>query len=249
MRVLRHWKHLALAAGAAVVLTATAAPLALAHPHVQVQVRTTLLVKDGAVIGLRHVWVMDEQWRLSQLELHDKNSDGTLSEEELAPLVEESKATLELFKSFTTLRHGSQRIRPAAVQQLMIGPHGDRLGLTFVVKLAKPVPLAGSELLLEVYDGTYFSAFSFAGPDSVDLDGERPRDCVVNAAAQPSPQQLAVHRMMTRQLGPEFNAKAALPQAASVSCGKGMLIGGRTTPGAGVPADATGLHMPVSTGR
>lgn len=232
--------------GAKLMGTAAAAAMmlavgqsAMAHPHVQVKVRTQLLHEGGAVVGLHHIWVMDEAWLASQLEEHDRNNDGRLSAEELVPVIAESKATLEMFKSFTTVRQGGNRIRPGAPQDLTIDYYGQLLGMSFVVLLDKPVPLlvgtpndaskqavAGKQgaaqhspgLLLEVYDATYFSSFAFAGDSSVVFAGEPPAGCTIKVGVAASVQQMSAYKMVARQLGQEFSAKAVVPQAVAVSC-------------------------------
>ena len=59
-------------------------------------------------------------------------------------------------------------------RDLVLDYHGDLLGLTFTVSLVKPVALAGSEALIEVYDATYFTAFTFEGSDALVFAGEAP---------------------------------------------------------------------------
>ena len=190
-----------------------------------IKVRTLLLVEGGALTGLHHVWVLDEGWRRSLLDENDRDGDGQLSATELATAEAESKATLEMFKSFTTIRHGSNRIRPGAPQDLKIETFGDQLGMSFKVPLAKPIPLAGAELLLEVYDATYFSSYEFAGADAVALAGAPLEGCTINVGVAASPQQMSAFKMIARQLGPEFSAKAVTPQAVAISCGKGGAVG------------------------
>ena len=208
---------------------------ASAHPHVFIKVRTLLLVEGGALVGLHHIWVLDEGWRRSLLDENDRDGDGQLSATELATAEAESKSTLEAFKSFTTIRHGTNRIRPGAPQDLKIETFGDQLGMSFKVPLAKPIPLVGAELLLEVYDATYFSSYEFAGADAVTLAGAAIEGCTITIGAA-SPQQLVAFKMIARQLGPEFAAKALTPQAVAISCGKVEPTGG---------SDAVGLHRPV----
>ncbi len=202
-----------------------------AHPHVWIQVRTLLLVEGGALTGLHHIWVLDEPWLTSQLEEHDKDQDGKLSPSELVAVAAQTKATLEMFKSFTTIRHGGNRIRPGAPREVSVSYYGDILGISFVVPLPKPIPLAGADLLLEVYDATYFSGYAFAPDDAVAFAGERPDSCTIKANAPPSPQQSAAYKMTARQLGPEFVAKGATLGAVAVTCSAAVeavgFVGGR----------------------
>ena len=76
----------------------------------------------------------------------------------------------------------------------------------------------GADLLLEVYDATYFSGYSFAGKDAVAFAGERQQGCTIKAGAPPSPQQTAAYKLTARQLGPEFVAKGVTLGAVAVTC-------------------------------
>lgn len=192
---------------------------ASAHPHVWISVRTLLTIEGGAITGMHHIWLMDEGWLKSQLEEHDKDKDGKLSPEEFEGVAAESRSTLDIFKSFTTVRHGNQRIRPGRPGPVKIDYLGDLLGLSFVVPLPKPIPLAGADLLLEVFDATYFSNFAFAGGDAVSFAGEQPVGCTI-ALAPASPQQMAAYRMQARQFGEQF-VKVVNPQSIAVKCPAG----------------------------
>ncbi len=215
------------------------AQIASAHPHVFAEVRTELLTKDGALVGLRHTWIFDAAWRDNQLLEHDKDNDGKLTREELAPLEAESKATLAMFRSFTLVRAGGNVFRVVSPRDVTVDYHGEVLGLTFTVSLAKPLPLSGSNLLLEVYDATFFSGYTFAGADAVRFAmPPAPPPCTIDASAPASPQQLAARRMIQKQMGPEFVDKG-LPTSTAIKCAK---------PGwATDAADAIGVHVPVST--
>jgi len=211
------WLAVISAAGILGLMSATAA---LAHPHVFVKVKSKLLAKDGALVGLQHTWILDEQWLQSQLEEYDKDRDGRLTREELAPLEAESKATLEMFRSFTMVRSGGTPIRAVDPRDVVVDYQGDVLGLSFTVTLAKPVPLVGRETLLEVYDATFFSGFTFASPDAVTFAGEAPQGCSVTVGVAPSKQQLSAYRMVKQQIGPEF-VDPGPPKSAAINCSGG----------------------------
>lgn len=210
-------KTMLAAASTAFAMLALLAFPALAHPHVFIQVRTLLIIENGQLSGLHHVWLLDEGWLASQLEAHDKDKDGKLDEAELAAVAAESRGTLDTFKSFTTIRHAGQRVRPSAPAAVKIQYFGGQLGMSFTAPLPKPIPLAGADLLLEVYDATYFSGHVFAGPDAVGFAGDQPSGCRIKSAAPPSPQQLAAYRMLARQYGADFT-KLVSPDAVAITC-------------------------------
>lgn len=206
-----------------------------AHPHVFVKVKTQLVAKGGVLVGIKHTWLFDQTWIDNQLLEHDKDGDGKLSRAELGPLEAESKATLEMFKSFTLVRAGGAVIRVAAPRDLSVDYHGAAMGLSFTVNLAKPVPLAG-DVLVEVYDATYFSSFAFEGAEAVAFAEEAPAGCTIKADAPASPQQMNAYRMIKKQMGPEF-VDMGVPKSVLVSCAKGGAVGSN---------EPMAVHQPVA---
>ena len=209
----------AAAGGVAVVAFLSVGSVA-AHPHVFVKVRSELIAKSGAVVQVRQTWIFDETWLESQLLEHDKDNDGKLTREELLPLEEESRQTLEMFRSFTLIRAGGNVIRAASPRDVVVDYHGAVLGLSFTATFAKPVPLAGAELLLETYDQTYFSSFSLDGPQAVSITGDAPEGCTIAVGVPASPQQMNAWRLVKKQMGPEWVDKGGTPTSASVKCAK-----------------------------
>jgi len=120
----------------ALAMTVDAAHEADAHPHVFTKVRTQLIAKDGALVGLRHTWIFDQIWLENQLLEHDKDNDGKLTREELAPLEAESRQTLEMFRSFTVLRAGGTIVRVTNPRDVVIEYHGAVLGMSFSTTLS-----------------------------------------------------------------------------------------------------------------
>lgn len=233
-------KDLALGGLAAIAcLTMAAVQPATAHPHVFVKVKTQLIAKDGVLVGLRHTWMFDHTWLENQLLEHDKDGDGKLSRAELAPLEAESKATLEMFRSFTVVRVGGSLIRVTNPRDVVVEYHGPVLGLTFTVTLAKPVTLAGSDVLLEAYDATYFSSFTFDGPEAVAFAGEAPVGCTIKVDVPASSQQMNAYRMIKKQMGSEWVDKGGVPKSVSIACAK-------TSPVA-TGVEPMAIHQPVST--
>lgn len=230
----------AMAAAAAVLaLIAGEVHEAAAHPHVFTKVRTQLIAKDGALVGLRHTWIFDQVWLENQLLEHDKDNDGKLTREELAPLEAESRQTLEMFRSFTLLRAGGNIVRVVNPRDVVVEYHGAVLGMSFTATLAKPVPLAaGSEVLLETYDATYFSSFTLDGPDAVRFADPAPAGCTIQAGVPASPQQMNAHRMIKRQMGPEWNDAGGIPKSTLIACPK---------PRPDASGEPMAIHQPVST--
>lgn len=224
MRTMMQRAH-ALRALAAAIAMIAAAHSAAGHPHVFAKVRTQLFAKDGALVGLRHTWIFDQVWLENQLLEHDKDNDGKLSREELAPLEAESRQTLELFRSFTVIRAGGNVVRVTNPRDVVVEYHGAVLGLSFTATLAKPVPLAGGDILLETYDATYFSAFTLDGPDAVRFSDAALQGCSIQGGVPASPQQMNAYRMIKKQMGPEWVDTSGVPKSTSIKCTRPDLTG------------------------
>ncbi len=224
--------------GTPMLATSICSSAAIAHPHVWIKVKTELIVSGGTLTGLRHTWVFDQSWLASQLEEHDKDKDGLLTAQELAPLIAESRETLETFKSFTIVRAGGNIVRAVKPRDVSIDYHGALLGMTFTASLAKPLPLKG-ELLLEVYDAGYFSSFTFDGAEAVTFSGVVPEGCTVKSGVSPSPQQMRDYRQMLKEIGRELS-KPFTPQSVAVSC-----VATQTTPASRDPANVSTSSPPL----
>lgn len=74
---------------------------AVAHPHVWVTMHSTVLYKNGAIVGLRHSWTFDQVYSEMAIDGLDKNNDGDYSREELAELAKVNVAALKEFDYFT----------------------------------------------------------------------------------------------------------------------------------------------------
>lgn len=97
--------------GLALALAATPAS---AHPHVWVTTHTTVLFKNGAIVGFEHKWTFDQYYSSMATEGLDANKDGVLSREELAELAKVNMAGLKEFGYFTFPKLSGQAIQLAA---------------------------------------------------------------------------------------------------------------------------------------
>lgn len=145
---------------------------AYAHPHVWVTVRSELIMKDKTVTAVRHHWLFDEAFSAFASQGLDENGDGTLSREELQPLAQVNVESLSEYAYFSDLY---EQGAPDTGEEIFDEPRdywlswqGPQLELHFTLPLLKPVPV-GQEVLLDVYDPTFFVDFSFAKTDPAHL--------------------------------------------------------------------------------
>ncbi|GJE11295.1 MULTISPECIES: DUF1007 family protein [Methylobacterium] len=156
---------------------ACAATAATAHPHVWVTARAQLVYADGRLVGVRDTWRFDPEYTSFITQGLDANKDGTLSPDELAGLAAENTANLAEFGYFTKLKVGGKEQAFADPKEPAARVEDRALVLTFLLPLKTPVQQGRGVAALEVYDPTYFVAFSFAeGSDAATLAGA-PQGC------------------------------------------------------------------------
>ncbi|CAO4162764.1 DUF1007 domain-containing protein [Methylorubrum populi] len=167
---------------------------AAAHPHVWVTAKAELAYEAGRVAGIRHTWTFDSAYSSFVTQGLDTNGDGKLSSEELQGLATENTGNLAEFAYFTKLKVAGKEQTFAEPRDARMVMDGDRLTLSFLLPLKAPAAQGRGVAALEVYDPTYFVAFSLAeGADAVRLPGAAP-GCITTvtrakntepAAAQP----------------------------------------------------------------
>jgi ABC-type uncharacterized transport system substrate-binding protein len=160
---------------ALMLLLAIATPAA-AHPHVFVDARAEVLFDaQGHITHVRHIWQFDRAFSAFAVQGLDKNGDGKLSMDELAPLAKVNVESLKEYGFFTTLTIGKERVKFKFTDQYFLRIYNGRLTLYYQLPLATPAAPA-AEMTLEVYDPEYFVAFTFVKDGPIILD-KAPKGC------------------------------------------------------------------------
>jgi ABC-type uncharacterized transport system substrate-binding protein len=164
--------RIAALAGAALVAALSALP-AQAHPHVWVTTKAEIAYGEGGrVTGVRHAWTFDASYSAFVTQGLDKNNDGKLTPDELAGLAAENTANLAEFAYFTKMKVGGKEQAFTDPVEPRMAMEGDKLTLSFLLPLKSPVAQGRGVTALEVYDPTFFVAFSLAeGADAARLAG------------------------------------------------------------------------------
>lgn len=160
-------RHLKRALAAAILFAAPCAPAA-AHPHVWVTARSEIVYgPDGRLSAVRHAWTFDEAFSSFSVQGLDTDGDGKLTREELAPLAEVNVTSLSEYKFFTFGKYadGKRVVFRDPVDYWLETDRKGLLTLHFTLPVKENAPAKGEAFKVDVYDPSYFVAFSFADKD------------------------------------------------------------------------------------
>jgi ABC-type uncharacterized transport system substrate-binding protein len=162
---------------------------AVAHPHVQVEASASLLFSGtGQVIGLQHHWQFDEAYSAFAVQGLDANGDGKISRAELADLAKENTESLSEFDYFTKLKIDGKKLDFANPVDYWLEYDNGKLTLHFTLPLKVPAKIARTSGI-ELYDPTYFVAFTFREGDQAFSLKSGPSGCVATITRPKAPTQ------------------------------------------------------------
>lgn len=146
---------------------------ARAHPHVWVAVTSEVVfAPDGKVTGVRHHWTFDDMY--SAFVTANLGKDGKdPTAEELQPIAQTNVESLKEFDYFTFPKASGKKVAFAAPTDYSMTYDGTAKTATlhFLLPLEEPAPV-GKNFLFQIYDPSYFVAFSFEKrEDAVKLVG------------------------------------------------------------------------------
>lgn len=163
--------------GAILLSLIAAGGVANAHPHVFVDGRAEIIFdKQGRMTAVRNIWEFDRAFSAFASQGLDKNGDGTLSAEELAPLARTNVESLQHYGFFTVLSVGGKHLKLKFPDQYFLRAKAGQLTLFFQLPLQTPTA-PGPSTTLEVYDPEYFVAFTFVKDKPITLF-DAPTGCV-----------------------------------------------------------------------
>lgn len=172
-----------------VVAALAAATPALAHPHVWITTRAELdYGPDGALRAVRHAWTFDPTYSAFAVQGLGQSPTGPVNPAALAALARDNADNLTEQGYFTQLKVNGRKVEFATATDPAMTFADGQLTLRFTLPLKAPVAGTAS---LEVYDPTYFVAFSLAEGDAAATLAGAPAACRVTAhrskAAPPAP--------------------------------------------------------------
>jgi ABC-type uncharacterized transport system substrate-binding protein len=210
---------LVLAASCAGAVTA-----ALAHPHVWATVRSEVVFgPDNKITGIRHAWTFDEFYTAMAVQGLDADGDGVYSKEELQPLAQVNVESLKEFEYFTFIRFGDDgKVLPLKPPvDYWVDYDKSVLTLHFTLPLEEPVDPNGKEVVVDVFDPSYFVAFGFATEAPVKMAGTAVPGCGVEVK-KPDEETMAEAKALTEaffsELGPGSDFGSQFAQTVIVKC-------------------------------
>lgn len=193
----------------AAALLLSASESAMAHPHVFVTARGTLVYgPNGVLKEIRYAWTFDEMFSSFAAQGLDANGDGKLSREELAALAKENVDSLKEFAYFTIAPRGAKALEFGEPTDYFFDSD-DKNNLTLHFTLPVKSMTKGG-VAFEVYDPTYFVAFSLAEQKPISLEGA-PGGCAVETknAGDPNSTKLSEEFFTQLQAGADYGAQFA----------------------------------------
>ncbi|MBR0776368.1 DUF1007 family protein [Bradyrhizobium diazoefficiens] len=171
---------------AAMTLVAGAAR---AHPHVWITATSELLyAADGTITGVRHAWTFDDMFSSYAVQGLESKTKGAYTSEELVPLAQTNVESLKEYAYFTFARADGKKERFQEPVDYFLDYKDAVLTLHFTLPLKNPVK--PKQLVLEVFDRSFFIDFQMAKDNPVKLVGapagcqmklERPSDGTASA--------------------------------------------------------------------
>ncbi|TNC09648.1 DUF1007 family protein [Methylobacterium terricola] len=163
----------------ACLLPVAVATPALAHPHVWITTRAELdYGPDGALRAVRHAWTFDPTYSAFAVQGLGQSPTGPVNPAALAALARDNADNLAEQGYFTLLKVNGRKVELGAATDPAMTFADGQLTLRFVLPLKAPVAGTAS---LEVYDPTYFVAFSLAEGDNAATLAGAPAGCRATA--------------------------------------------------------------------
>ena len=132
---------------------------AAAHPHEFVETRLTLEADaEGRLASVHVVWVWDELMSLLTLEDLDldRDNDGALTAEERADLAARFSDWPDDYAGDLRLTTGGRPVGLGQPEGMDVSFTDGQFTLDFRRPLVAPIPIAGLELQLQVFDPTFY---------------------------------------------------------------------------------------------
>ncbi|QPF91144.1 DUF1007 family protein [Bradyrhizobium commune] len=141
-----------------------------AHPHVWITATSELLyAEDGSITGVRHAWTFDDMFSAYAVQGLEAKKKGAYTREELGSLAQTNVESLKEYAYFTFARADGKKERFNEPIDYFLDYKDTVLTLHFTLPLKTPVK--PKQLVLEVFDRSFFIDFQMAKDNPVKLVG------------------------------------------------------------------------------
>lgn len=172
MKMLPGWR-----AGYIALLGLISCP-AVAHPHSFISLKTTPVIKNNAIVGLKMAWLMDE---LTSADLLYDAGEAKPDSPVWKQLATEVMENVMKQHYFTEVWQQGRRVKltpqPAEYRLQSVG---DKAMLTFVLPFATPLPLAGAHIQFSTFDPSFYVDMKYDRDEDARLPAELAGECGIS---------------------------------------------------------------------
>ena len=148
----------------------SASTAAHAHPHVWVTSSSELIyAPDGSVTGIRHAWTFDDMFSTYAVQGLPSKTKGVYTRDDLKDLARTNVDSLKEFSYFTYAKAGGKKEKFGDPADYYLDYTNNALTLHFTLPLKASVK--APEMVVEIYDPSYFVNFALADKDPIKLVG------------------------------------------------------------------------------
>jgi ABC-type uncharacterized transport system substrate-binding protein len=177
-----------------------------AHPHVWITARSDVIFNEAGLIkAIRNTWVFDEMYSAFATEGLGKGGKPP-TPEELAPLAKTNIDSLAEFDDFTFAKAAGTKVAFGEPIDYTLEARPDKIVvLRFTLPLKTPAS-AAKAFSLQIYDPTYFVAFSLEKTEPISLI-DAPKGCSANVVGA-GPLQASDTQKLSAALSENFSPGA-----------------------------------------
>ncbi len=140
-----------------------------AHPHVFVTGKIQVLSDDRGVTGIGLEWQFDRMTSVGIIADFDLDKNGVLSARELAELKKGAFDNLQYYNYFTNVSLGNKKLTVSKPKNFSAEIKRDVLIYRFTLGTSSLVGNTPINLLVSVYDDSFFTSFEMMKPQDVSL--------------------------------------------------------------------------------
>ena len=153
-----------------VALAFVASAPAKAHPHVWIDATAEIVIENGKMVGVRHVWTFDDMYSAFVTQGVGKDPENP-TEEELQPIAKSNIEALPEFEYFTFIKADGSKAEFETPTVYSMSQNKDRMvTFKFTLSLKQPATV-DKDFAFQVYDPSYFVAFTMEKQGAVSLAG------------------------------------------------------------------------------